>query len=185
MIGVNETRKLPSAPGRGPEVLRARARELARPLGRRVADGAMLEVVEFRLAREVYAIEHAYVREVIPLENLTVLPCAAAFVRGVVNIRGQILAVIDIKKLFDLPDEGITDLHRVIVVSAAGTKVGILADVVTAVRSLPVAGVQASLPTLTGIREAYLRGVTDDQVVILDVLKILSDRKLMGEEEPS
>jgi purine-binding chemotaxis protein CheW len=149
-----------------------------------VADGAMLDLLEFRLAKETYALEHAFVREVVPLENLTPLPGTPKFVRGVVNVRGQILAVIDIKKLFDLPDDGITDLHRVIIVQAAGAEVGILADVVTTVRSQPLASVQLSLPTLTGIREAYLRGISPEQVVILDVQKILSDRTLMGEEQP-
>ncbi len=175
--------KLPSAPGRVSEILRARARNLARPLGRREADGNSLNVVEFRLAKELYAIELANVREVLRLENLTPLPCTPIFVRGIINVRGQILPVIDIKKFFELPDAGITDLHRVIVVRAEGAEMGILADTVTAVRSIPKERVQPSLPTLTGIRAAYLRGVTDDHVVILDVSKILLDPKLVEEEE--
>lgn len=166
-----------------PKILRDRARELARPQGGHEDVGQTLEVVEFRLAKEVYAIEHAYVREVLPLENLTPLPCAPPFVRGIINVRGEILPVIDIKRFFELPDEGITDLHRVIVVRAHGAEMGILADVVTSVRSIPMDRVQPSLPTLSGIRAAYLRGVTDDQVVILDVSKILSDPKLAEQEE--
>lgn len=98
-------------------------------------------------------------------------------------MRGQILPVIDIKKFFELPDAGITDLHRVIIVHSEGAEIGILADTVTAVRSIPLDSVQSSLPTLTGIRAAYLRGVTDDHVVILDVSKILLDPKLVEEEE--
>jgi purine-binding chemotaxis protein CheW len=172
---------LPPAPGGVRELLRARARKLARPLGHREAGGKTLEVVEFHLAKEVYAVEHAYVREVLRLENLTPLPCTPAFIRGIINVRGQILPVIDIKKFFELPDCGITDLHRVIVVRHEGAEMGILADTVTAVRSIPVESVQTSLPTLIGIRAAYLRGVTDDHMVILDVSKILSDPKLVEE----
>ena len=104
-----------------------------------------------------------------------------AIVEGIINVRGQILPVIDIKKFFELPDAGITDLHRVIVVRHEGAEMGILADTVTAVRSIPVESVQTSMPTLTGIRAAYLRGVTDDHMVILDVSKILSDPKLVEE----
>lgn len=175
------TKQLPSAPGRVSETLRARARKLARPIGRREADGSKLDVVEFRLAGEVYAVENIYVREALRLENLTPLPCVPAFVRGIINVRGEILPVIDVKKFFDLPDAGITDLHRVIVVQAEGTEVGILADTVTGVRSISRDRVQPSLPTLTGIREAYLRGVSDDHVVILDVKKMLSDPRLAEE----
>jgi purine-binding chemotaxis protein CheW len=183
MTAGSMTIKMPPAPGRVSDILRARARKLARPLGRREAGGNNLEIVEFGLAKELYAVEHTYVRDVLRLENLTPLPCTPHFVRGIINVRGQILPVIDIKRFFDLPDVGITDLHRVIVVQFNRTEMGILADTVTAVRSIPRASVQASLPTLTGIRAAYLRGVTDDHVVILDASKILMDPKLMEEEE--
>lgn len=176
---------LSSAPGRVRDILRARAKNLARRLDRPEADGKTMMVVEFNLAKEHYAIEQRSVREVLRLENLTPLPCARDFVRGIVNMRGQILPVIDVKRFFELPDSGITDLHRVIVVHADGVELGILADTVTGVRSIPLDRVQPSLPTLTGIRASYLHGVTDDQVVILDVTKILSDPKLVEEEEPT
>ena len=165
------------------EILKARARVLARPMKQADAAEQTMEVVVFELAREMYAIEHAWVREVIRLEELTPLPCTPAFVRGIINVRGQILPVIDVKKFFDLPDEGITDLHRVIIVHAHGIEVGILADTVTSVRSIALSTVQASLPTLSGIRAAYLKGVSDDHVVILDVSRILSDPKLIVNEE--
>ncbi len=165
------------------EILKARARALARPAGRQKVEDQTLEVVEFGLAKEIYAVEHAYVREVLRLEELTPLPCTPAFVQGIINVRGQILPVIDVKKFFDLPDEGITDLHRIIIVHAHGIELGILADTVTSVRSIPLAAVQSSLPTLNGIRAAYLKGVSDDHVVILDVSKILSDPKLIVDQE--
>jgi purine-binding chemotaxis protein CheW len=165
------------------EILKARARALAKPPAQSKDLEQTLEVVEFGLAKETYAVEHAFVREVLRLEDLTPLPCTPPFIRGVISVRGQILPVIDIKKFFDLPDEGITDLHRVLVVHGEGIELGILADTVASVRSIEVARVQPALPTLTGVRAAYLKGVSDDRIVILDVSKILSDPKLIVNQE--
>ncbi len=142
-----------------------------------------LEVIEFGLAHERYAIEQALVREVVALRELTPLPCTPAFIRGILNLRGQILPLIDIKKFFDLPESGITDLHWVIVVRAGDVELGILADAIAGVRTIPLNVIQPSLPTLTGIRSQYLKGVTDQLMVVLDAGKILSDPRIVVDEE--
>jgi purine-binding chemotaxis protein CheW len=168
---------------RSREILKARARALARPLDSLRIAGDAIDVVEFHLAKERYAVEQSYVREVQPLKDLTLLPCTPNFIRGVVNLRGQILPVIDIKKFFDLPESGITDIHMVIVVRSADVELGILADAIDCIRSIPLDSCQPSLPTLTGIREKYLKAVTNEHLVILDVAKIMSDPKLVVEQE--
>lgn len=165
------------------EVLRARARALARPPEGDAAAGASLELLEFRLARESYGLETRHVQEVYPLRELTPLPCVPPFVLGIVNVRGRVRAVIDIKKFFDLPDQGLTDLHRVILVRGHGLELGLLADAVVGVRTIPVDGLQASLPTLTDIRADYLKGVTAERLVVLDLDRILADPKLIVHEE--
>lgn len=139
--------------------------------------------MEFLLAHETYGVESSYVREVYPLRAFTPLPCTPSFVLGIINIRSQILSVIDLKKFFDLPDRGLTDLNKVIVVHDDRMTFGILADAVLAVRSIPLDDMQPSLPTLTGIREAYLKGVTSERLVILDAGKLLADTTLIVLEE--
>jgi purine-binding chemotaxis protein CheW len=165
------------------DILRTRARALARPVETFKTGSAAIHVVEFRLAQERYAVEQHYVQEVHPLQTLTLLPCTPAFVVGVINLRGQILPVIDIKKFFDLPDNGITDMHMVVIVRENDMEIGILADTVTGTGTILLETIQPSLPTLTGIRAAYLKGVTGDQVVVLDVSKILADPKILVNEE--
>lgn len=160
-------------------ILRARAQALAREPHREGAGRKALEVVEFLLAGETYGVEVAYVREVYPLKAFTPLPCTPPFVLGIINIRGQILAVIDLKKFFDLPEKGLTDLNKVIVVHDAHMAFGILADAILGVRSIPLAAIHPSLPTLTGIRGAYLKGVTSERGVILDAGRLLGDSKLI------
>lgn len=165
------------------EILRARARALARPLESAAVAGALLEVLEFRLSGESYAVETRHVREVYPLEDLTPLPCTPAFLPGIVNVRGRVTPVIDVKKFFDLPEKGLTDLHRIILVRGHGMELGLLADAIEAVRSIALESLQPPLPTLSGIQANYLKGVTADRLVVLDLDRILSDPAIVVHEE--
>lgn len=165
------------------QLLKARARELARGDAKEKTAGESIEVVEFLLAYETYGIESCYVREICSLKELTPIPCTPPFVLGIINVRGQIVSVIDIKKFFDLPDQGLTDLNKVLVLKNEGMEFGLLADAIVGVRSLPTCDLQSTLPTLTGIREEYLRGITKERVVILDAVKLLSDKNIVVHEE--
>lgn len=164
-------------------ILKARAHTLAREAMPAEAADAGIEVIEFLLAHERYAVESRYVREVYPLEILTPLPCTPAFVLGIINLRGEILSVIDIKKFFDLPAKGLTDLNKVIVLESKDMVFGILADVISGVHRIQRADIQSSLPTLTGIRSNYLHGVTAERVVVLDAEKLLNDETLIVQEQ--
>ena len=170
-------------PAEQKKILKARAKAIAQEPPAEEIAGERIEIVEFLLAHERYGIESSYVREIHPLKELTPLPCTPAFILGIVNIRGRILPVIDIKKFFELPEKGLTDLNKVIVLRSQEMEFGILADAVLGVRSIARTEIQASLPTLTGIREDYLTGVTKERVVILDAAKLLSDRKIIAQEE--
>jgi len=164
------------------EILRARARVLARPPEDAPA-AARLDVLEFRLAQERYALETRYVREVCPLKDVTPVPRTPPFLLGIVNVRGRILPVLDLKKFFDLPEQGLTDLHRIILVEGHELEFGLLADATVGVRSIPAETLQPSLPTLTGIRGEYLKGVTADRLVVLDVGRILADPRIVVHED--
>ena len=164
------------------DTLKARARLLSRRLDVDRTRGLEIEVIEFRLAHERYAVEGIFVREICPLQNLTPLPFVPPFYRGIVNIRGQVLPVLDIKRFFELPETGITDLHVVIVVQADGIELGLLADAVIGARSIARGSLQSSLPTLTGIRSTYLKGIADDSLVILDAARVLNDPKIIVDQ---
>ena len=165
------------------EILERRAEELAREPEAEEMARSRLEVVEFLLAYETYAIGSAHVREVYPLTHLTPVPCAPPFVLGMTSVRGQILSIVDLKKFFELPEETLTELNKIIIVRDESVEFGILADDVLGVRSIPLDELEPSLPTLTGIRAAYLKGVTPERVVVLDVDKILSDERIVVHEE--
>lgn len=164
-------------------VLRARARALARPPLVAAPVESLLEILEFRLAQERYAVETRLVREVQPLRQLTPLPCTPSFVLGIVNVRGRILPVLDLKRLFDLSEKGLTDLHRIILVHGADLEFGLLADVIVGVQTIPLDSLQPSLPTLTGIHAEYLKGVTAERLVVLDLARILEHPRIVVHEE--
>ena len=163
-------------------ILKARAQALAREPVATVTE-AVIEVVEFSLAAERYGIETSFVREVFPFKELTPVPCTPVFFIGIVNVRGRMVAVVDLKKFFDLPANGLHDLHKVIILHSAGMDLGILADDVGSVRSVPVSQLQTALPTLSGIGQHYLRGVTGERLVVLDAARILGDPKIIVQEE--
>lgn len=171
-----------SPPQQWQSTLKARAQALAQ-VPEQVAATKCLQVVTFLLAYETYGIETACVREVYPLRNLTPLPCTPPFVAGIVNVRGQVISVIDIKKFFDLPEKGLTDLNKVIILSDGMMEFGILADAIVNVRDIPLEKIQSGLPTLTGIREDYLRGITAERLVILDAAKLLTDNNIIVHED--
>lgn len=163
------------------KILKARAVALAKKPEKK-DDDEYIEVVEFLLAHEKYAIQSGYITEVYSLKELTPVPCTPPFVAGIINVRGKILSVIDIKKFFDLPEKGITDLNKVIIIHNGLMEFGILADAVLGASQIPLRDIQPSLPTLTGIRAEYLRGVTKERLVVLDAEKILSDKKIVVHE---
>jgi purine-binding chemotaxis protein CheW len=165
------------------KILRDRANALSRMPETETSGMDMLEVLEFRLAQESYAVETHYVSEVSPLKDLTPLPGTPGFMLGVVNVRGRITPVIDIKSFFELADKGLTDLHRVILVNGNDMEIGLLADVIVGVRAISIASLQTSLPTLTDIRSDYLKGVTAERMVVLDLDRILTDPRIIVHEE--
>lgn len=165
------------------KILNERAVELAQQGEDIGAQQDVIEVVEFILAYEKYAIESKYVSEVYPMSDFTYLPCTPHFVVGIMNLRGTILSLIDIRKFFGLPVKGMTNLNRVLVVRTHDMEMGLLADVITGVRIIPKDDIEPTLPTFSAIQIKYLKGVTKDPLVILDVEKIFSDPSIIVNEE--
>ena len=170
----------------GPEearrILEARARAAARP-PIKPDDAERLEVLAFSLAGETYGVETSHVREVCQLRDLTGVPCTPPFVAGVMNLRGQILAILDLRKFFELPAQGLTELNRVIVLRDSDNELGLLADSIDGVRPLTASDLQEGLATLTGVRERFLKGITGRMLAVLDGRRLLADASLKVDEQ--
>jgi purine-binding chemotaxis protein CheW len=170
----------------GPEetrrILEARARAAAKPPVK-PDDAQRLEILAFCLAGETYGVETCHVREVCQLKDLTAIPCTPPFIAGVMNLRGQILAIVDLCKFFELPARGLTELNRLIVLRDGDDEVGLLADSVDGVRPVAVSDLQEGLSTLTGIRERFLKGITSQMLAVLDGRRLLADVGLKVNEQ--
>lgn len=163
------------------ELLRQRAEVLAMPMKALQTDLEHIEVLVFKLANEEFAIETKYIKEVYPLSEFTPLPGAPSFVMGLVNLRRKIIVVIDLKVFFSLLS-GTGDKKKIIVLQDPAKEFGIAADGINGIQKIPLNTIQSSLPTLTGLRSEYLRGVTVDRTVILDGSKLLLSKQLVVDE---
>lgn len=164
-------------------ILKSRAVALAKEAGDGKQTGECVEVVEFLLAFEHYAIESRHVREVFSLRDLTPLPCTPPHILGIANLRGQIIPIIDLKRLFEIPTQALTEFNKVLLIHAEAMEVGILADVILGMKSLPQKDIHPPPTTFTGARAEYAHGVTKDRLVVLDAGKMLTDARIIVHEE--
>jgi purine-binding chemotaxis protein CheW len=138
-----------------------------------------MDTVTFFLADEPYGIELRFVREVLPLGPITFIPGLPAFIPGIIHVRGEILSIIDLGRLFDLrPGEAATGGY-VLILSNPHMAFGVLADRIIGVRQIPIDTLHASVPTLTGVRAAYLKGIDESGTIVLDGEKLLTDETLV------
>ncbi len=161
-----------------PNVLRERARNLARPLDHRESSDDGLPVLLFQLGGEAYAVECRHVREVLRPRGLTPLPGAPPFVLGIVNVRGQILSVADLRPFLGLRPAPATAASRIAVLQAPPMEFGIIADAVLATGELSPDELEPAPPTLSGPYDHFVRGVTRDRVILLDAPAILNEPAL-------
>ena len=172
----------PSTDDRERRILRDRAKMLAVVPEAAREDGEVVPVLCFSLGAESYAVETRHVREVLPLPRVAPLPCVPSFIRGIVNIRGRIVCLLDLKQILGLPQTAVSPSPSVIILHSPDREFGLLADEISGLAEIPLSGIQASLPTLTDVRAHYLKGVTADGLVLLDAGKLLSDKKLVIDE---
>jgi purine-binding chemotaxis protein CheW len=164
-------------------ILKERARKLAQRSETLEKEEESLQIIEFMLAHERYGVDVEYVKEVYPLKDLTPIPCTPSFVLGIINVRGQVFSVVDIRDFFDLPKHEITASFRIIIVKNENMEFGILADAVIGERKIPLNKIQVDMPSLQGIRSHYVKGVTSERLIIMDVEKLLSDESIIVHEE--
>jgi purine-binding chemotaxis protein CheW len=159
--------------------LRRRAAVLAIAPEQERESGSSKDIVEFTLASENYGIDSAFVIEVYKLKDLTLLPGAPDYITGIVSIRGNIIAVVDLKKFFDLPAKGLGELDKVIILSDSNMEFGILTDSVLGIKAIFQDEILPVPPSINGIGREYIEGITRDRLIILNAAKLLSDKKII------
>jgi purine-binding chemotaxis protein CheW len=153
------------------ETLEARAAAAAP-----AAPGPELHLLTFALDREEFGIPVTQVREVIRVSDITRVPQAPAHVRGVANLRGRILAVVELRSRLGLPPAEPTPRSRVVVVEVRGRILGLLVDAVSQVTKVPQASVVPAPEEVVSADADYLTGVARWQsrlIILLDLDKAL------------
>ena len=143
----------------------------------------MLHLAVFVLAGARYGIEAAYVLEVAPLRELTPVPCTPPHILGVMNHRGRILPILDLRNLFALAAQEMTAESRVVAVEVDGMTFGILADAVLGTMQVGIHEVVLPPVTLLHDQQAALRGVTGEMIAVLDLEALARDPRLTVDEE--
>lgn len=128
-----------------------------------------LQVVVFKLAREEYGVSILQVQEIKRMTDITRVPHAPDFITGVINLRGSVLPVIDLKKRLDLPAGEYTDSTRIIIVKVEEIAVGMIVDAVMEVTTLNTDSIEPPQTVVNGVNAQYLEGVgkLDDRLLIL------------------
>lgn len=137
----------------------------------------------FHLAGEDYGIEILYVIEIIGIQNITEVPDMPAFIRGVINLRGKVIPVMDIRARFDLPDREYDDRTCIIVVNIDNIEVGLVVDEVSEVADIPAANVEPPPRTGKSAGGQYIKGMgkIDKAVkILLDVHKLLFNEEMQA-----
>ena len=165
------------SPERARAVMEARARALAQVPPQAPLADEILELVTFGLAGEHYAIETRCIREVVRFSEYTPVPGGPDFLVGLLNLRGDILAVFDLRQSFGLARQEVTDLARVIVLGDERAEFGVLADAVDEVRTVRTEEVLEPPASVSGIGRELLRGVTKDALIVLDGTVLLQNSR--------
>ena len=141
--------------------------------------GVERQLVVFDLAGEVYGVSIETVREIIRMQAVTYVPDAPDFVEGVINLRGRVIPVVDLRKRFGLTVTEATTESRVVVVDIGGEDIGVIVDAVTEVLRIGEDSVEATSSLVTMEDSYYLEGIAkvDDRLLIL-----LDIERALGEE---
>ena len=135
----------------------------------------------FHLAGEDYGLEIAFVTEIIGIQRITEVPDMPDFVKGVINLRGKVIPVMDVRLRFQLPERDYDERTCIIVVDINATAVGLVVDQVNEVADIPEKDVEPPPRTTKGASSRYLKGmgkVGDEVRILLNVEKLLYDEEM-------
>ena len=135
------------------------------------------QLISFAISDEDYGVDIQTVKEVIRHREITRLPKAPAFVKGVINLRGDIIPIIDLRERFGMEQQEYTNMTRVIVVEVEGRSVGMVVDSVSHVIRIEEGQIEPPPPCVGKKSEEYIRGVgkVDEKlIVLLHITRILT-----------
>lgn len=145
------------------------------------SDVREIQVACFRLQDDLYAIDIMRIKEIIRPQKLTPLPQAPSFIEGIINLRGTVIPVVDLRKRFDMPPREINISTRLLIVRLSGQTLGLVVDDVTEVITVPVTDIKPPPAVSDGAISHHLLGVClagDNMVMLLDIDQLLTIKEV-------
>ena len=144
------------------------------------SDDSIVQWVTFHLDNEKYGIKVMQVQEVLRMTEIAPVPGAPHYVMGIINLRGNVVTVIDTRKRFGLAETEADDSTRIVIVEADNNVVGILVDSVAEVVDLKMSDVETAPNVGNDESSKYIQGVSsqgDELLILVDVNKLLTDEE--------
>lgn len=138
------------------------------------------QLVIFDLSNAAYGVDISTVREIIRMQEVTPIPHTPDYVEGVINLRGSVIPILDLRKRFGLELGEETAGSRIVVVDIGGADAGVMVDGVTEVLSVNTSVIEPPAETALGTDSEYVIGVVRLEqrlVILLDLARVLSDER--------
>lgn len=139
------------------------------------------QYVVFSINKQVFGIEICKIKEVLSYRTITPLPQSTNFVKGIINLRGAIIPVFDLREKFNLPVQEYTPFHVIMVVEIAGRVMGVIVDEISDVVEILQTEFQATENLPSNISREYFKGVgkkDDNMIILLDINHLLSPKEI-------
>lgn len=136
-----------------------------------------IKVIVFRLKSEEYGVEVNQVKSIERMEHITRVPNTPPFVKGVINLRGVVIPIIDLRNRFGIELEEYNDSTRIIIVNVEDMEVGLIVDAANDVIDIPVSSIEPPPKVVGGVESKYLRGVAKLEkrlLILLNLDKVLN-----------
>lgn len=140
-----------------------------------------MKVIVFRLKDEEYGVEVSEVRSIERNQPITKVPRTPHFVKGVINLRGVVTPIINLRSRFDIEEEEYTDSTRIIIVAVNEMEVGLIVDAANDVIDIPIKAIEPPPEVVGGIEADYLRGVAKLEnrlLILLNLEKALNPEEM-------
>jgi len=140
----------------------------------------------FHIADEDYGIEIRYVTEIIGIQRITEIPSMPEFIKGVINLRGKVIPIMDIRSRFGIDERDYDDRTCIIVVNINNTSVGLVVDSVNEVSDIPDNDIESAPRIRKDVDKDIIQGlgkINNDVKIILNVNKLLFQEELQALQE--
>ncbi len=138
----------------------------------------ILQLVSFTLKDEEYAVDILNVQEINRVTEITQVPNAPHYVEGVINLRGKVMPVINLRKKFGIEEKETDDTSRIIIMDIDGVTNGLIVDSVSEVLRIPADTVEPPPQISSGLNSRFIKGIAKFEnrlIILIDINKLLGD----------